>query len=428
MSSSPRVLPGPVPAAQANVARNARLRAIFDVSPFGIAASDPDGHIVESNAAYQRMLGYSGEELRRMRISELSDPDAFAENAQVFGEMIAGLRDQYVIEKTYRRRDGATIWARVTAVAVRDEAGALEYSVAMVEDITNRRRMAQALVDSEDRHRSLLESLPLIVYRTDPHPPFRTHYTSPAVRILGITIEEWLRSESPWIDRLHPEDRDRVLAESETAKRERHKFVSEYRMIAADGSTRWFHDVGDFLYDDSGPTAWQGIMLDITERKQAELALKHSEELFRSLTEQTVELISIVSADGRFGYISPTVERLLGWKAAELGGRNMRELIHPDDFAKVESVFANVGAVPGRSMLMTARVRHSNGTWRVIEGSATNLLDHPVVRGFVCNARDITDRVSLEEQLRHSQKMDAVGKLAGGIAHDFNNLLTVIIG
>ena len=540
----------PVRPGEANNARNARLRAIFDVSPFGIAASDPDGYIVESNAAYQRMLGYSAEELRSMRFADLSEPTAFAENARVFGEMVAGLRDQYTVEKTYLRKDGTTLWARVTARAVRDERGALEYSVAMVEDISDRRRMAQALADSEERHRTLLESLPLIVYRCDPEPPFATHYVSPAVRILGYSLDEWLRSDSAWVDSIHPGDRQRVIDETDAARRERRKFVCEYRMIARDGNVRWFHDYGEFLYDDHGPTAWQGLMLDITERKQAELALKQSEELFRSVTEHTAELISIFSMDGRFSYVSPSVERILGWSASELIGRNIADIVHPADFAMVGTRIGGVVEGRGEGTLMTARVRHRDGSWRVLEGSATNLLDHPVVRGIVSNARDVTARVAaeegirfqahlldtveqavvaldvegrirywnrsaerllgwtaieaigqryidfvlheptaadsaffsrvigsragqarertmrrkdrstftagatasplldaagkvegvvtvfndittrlqLEDQLRQSQKMDAVGKLAGGIAHDFNNLLTVIIG
>src|SRR5262245_18478629 len=231
----------PVRPGEANDARNARLRAIFDVSPFGIAASDPDGYIVESNAAYQRMLGYSAEELRHMRFADLSDPTAFAENARVFDEMVAGLREEYTVEKTYLRKDGTTLWARVTARAVRDESGALEYSVAMVEDITDRRRMAQALVDSEERHRSLLETLPLIVYRADPEPPYTPRYGSPAVRALGHTLDEWLRSDSAWANAIHPEDRERVIAETNAAKRDRRKFLLEYRMIARDGTVRWFH-------------------------------------------------------------------------------------------------------------------------------------------------------------------------------------------
>ena len=526
------------------------MRAIVESSPFGIAASDRNGFLIESNPAYQRMLGYTAAELRRIRFTDLSDPEAAAENLRVFAEMVAGTRDGYVLEKAYRRKDGTLVWARVSATAVRDARGELEYSVAMVEDITERRRMERALIESEERHRSLLESLPLIVYRADPRPPFSTHYVSPAVHLLGYSLDEWLRSDSMWVDSIHPEDRARVIAECDAARAERRAFRSEYRMITRDGSVRWFHDHGDFLYDDAGPVAWQGIMLDVTERKQAELALRHSEELFRSLTEQTAELIAILSADGRFSYVSPSVEHILGWSADELTGRTLAEFVHPHDLDTATGNMARIVSRSGESSLVRVRVRHRDGAWRVLEGSGTNLLDHPVVQGIVTNAHDVTARVAaedglrfqahlldtveqgvvaidaagrilywnrgaermlgwpaseivgqdyrslmlespgeedgsyfanvlsgaggssrertlrrrdgstfvasgsaspligasgavngmvgvfsditakrqLEDQLRQSQKMDAVGKLAGGIAHDFNNLLTVIIG
>src|SRR4051812_1450042 len=116
MSPSPRPMPLsfraiPLRPGEANAARTARFRVIFDVSPIGIAASDPDGYIVDSNPAYQRLLGYSGDELRGLRIADLSEPAAFVENARVFAEMVSGARDQYVLEKAYRRKDGQTIWA-----------------------------------------------------------------------------------------------------------------------------------------------------------------------------------------------------------------------------------------------------------------------------------------------------------------------------
>ena len=115
----------------------------------------------------------------------------------------------------------------------------------MVEDITERRQLTQALHDSEERHREILEALPVIVYRADATPPFGTQYISPGIRLLGRSADEWVGAPSAWRDALHADDRDRVIANAELVRRERRPFDCEYRMIAVDGTELWFHDQGD---------------------------------------------------------------------------------------------------------------------------------------------------------------------------------------
>jgi PAS domain S-box-containing protein len=163
-------------------------------------------------------------------------------------------------------------------------------------------------------------------------------------------------------------------------------------------------------------------------RRQAEEAVRASEERFRALVENSSDALLLIDSEGRVTYLTPSSERHLGWKRDEMVGRSIFDFVHPDDRDLVGQRMADALEHPLRPIIQEIRFQHADGEWRIMEGVAVNRLNDPSVRAIVVNARDVTERRKLEDQLRQSQKMEAVGQLAGGVAHDFNNLLTAILG
>jgi PAS domain S-box-containing protein len=165
---------------------------------------------------------------------------------------------------------------------------------------------------------------------------------------------------------------------------------------------------------------------DVTQERQDARLLEESLQQYRLLADNTADMVSRRTLDHRFQYASPSHTAILGWTPEELIGRTPFELIHPDDLARVRSGPV-VKIAAGSPSSTTFRVRHKDGHYIWIEGLTTPLKDASGVHtGYAVCARDITARRQLEEQLRQSQKMEAMGRMASGVAHDFNNLLTVI--
>ncbi len=201
----------------------------------------------------------------------------------------------------------------------------------------------------------------------------------------------------------------------------------ELDLLRADGTSMPV-EVSASATELAGRPAIVGIFRDMRERRQAADILRRSEERFEYLIQNLSDVITVVAVDGTMVYHSPSIERVTGYRPSDLLGKSLLAFIHPEDVAAVRGALERVTLRVGSAAPPEFRFCHKDGTWVWLESVGNNLLNDVAVGGIVVTSRDVTGRRVLEEQVRQSQKMEAVGRLAGGIAHDFNNLLMVIRG
>ncbi len=248
------------------------------------------------------------------------------------------------------------------------------------------------------QYEELMRSLDGIVWEADAVTLRHTFVSQQAERLLGYAAERWL-TPGFWADHLHPDDRGRVEGLYRQASRQPRKCDLEYRMVAADGRAVWLRDIITVVAEGEGKL--RGIMVDITDQKRAEEALREREGLYRLLDESSNDLIYLLDLDGRVVYASPSAGRRLGHVP-----RDRFEIVHPDDVAPVQACWERV--VGGKSELIAVRVADAAGAWRWLE-AWSSLIDHQGRPHVLAVCRDVTDRKQAEERLRESeQRMRAI--------------------
>jgi len=278
---------------------------------------------------------------------------------------------------------------------------ALERENELQKEISNRKQAEETLRASEERYRKLIDHARDVIFTISTDG--RITSLSPSFEIFtGWSRAEWLgRAFDELVaedDRLRARDQFDQILRGETLRALRlriHTRSGEMSVVEMNISPQ---------FKDGHVVGLLGIARDMTEEQRAEDALRASEKRFRALIENSSDAISLISAEGTILYESPSVHRVLGYSPEELVGRNVFELLHPDDLPEIMPVFSQILQQPDQVVTAGARYRHKDGSWLWIEGTGKNLIAEPGVQAIVVNYRDITAREQAEDALRKAQE------------------------
>ncbi|MBL9031678.1 MAG: PAS domain S-box protein [Phycisphaerae bacterium] len=404
-----------------------RYRQIFFTNPAPKWVIDVEtGAILEANQAAADFYGVPLDRLKRMTVFEVNT----APRERVRAALDEAAAGKSRFEFTHRAGSGEIRDVEVYTGPFDDKGRRCVMSI--IHDVTDRRRAEESLRLSERRYRAMSElSTDFAMHATlAPDLTMRITWTVGSFESLtGRTVDQ-VNVGTGWAESLHLEDVPRAgdhLRDILEGKR----VDGEFRLVRPDGGVRWIHAASKPEIDErtGAVTGFYSAVRDITDRRLATEALERSERELRTLLERMP--IGWVAFDDqlRFVDLNPTAERIFGRTREELIGRSAMDTIVPDE-AKPQVVKILERLQSGDMAAHSTNENVTKDGRRVIcRWSNTPLKDEQGrYTGVLSMVEDVTNEHRLEQELRQSQKMDAVGQLASGIAHDFSNLLSAIFG
>lgn len=349
----------------------------------------------------ERLLGFTAAEW-------MSDPALWSrcahpdDRASILERWVdaAGRGETFMGEYRLRTADGRWIWVRDEAVPVATGSRGRPIYQGVMFDITQQKH-------AEQRYRRLVSELPVVTYLTDGMDPNGDHpmpYVSPGIeQLTGRPAAEWMTRPQTWAEMIHPDDRSRVLELDRDTDRSGERFEVEYRFLRDNGEVVWVRDTAVLVDRDGAWPVWQGVIEDITARRQTETRLREAEERFRALVEQIPALTYIEDPSGNLLYMSPQVETLLGFRVDEYdsGPTSWRDQLHPEDR---DRVLASDAAVDTDQWVEEYRTIAKDGRIVWVHNEAVLLRDdegHP--RFWLGVIVDTTEHMEAEERLRVAQ-------------------------
>jgi PAS domain S-box-containing protein len=374
-----------------------RLKAIFYHEPDCVSVISLDGLVVDLNPAGFSLLKGSHEELIGRDFFE-SVMDADQEKCRVAHQKVCAGADQ-TLQFRLHSLDVQLHWVEANIVPLRNKQGNIYATLSVIRNISEKKWVEEQLKKQEERIERT-KRMARIGYWDYDYDKGQAHSTDSLYDIYGLDRSSYKEiTPDLFLSIVHPEDKERVIASLLSITVE-HIVEGEHRIIRPDGKVIYVHHSCNTVFDDNGNrVSTSGAVQDITERKEAELALLISEQKFKSLVQNGSDLIVIMDEAGHFTYVSPTARAISGYGPEDLLHKNVFDFIHPDDHELVKGELNSVIGSFNTGKATPHRFLSATGEWMWLESKGVNLIHDSNIRGIIINARNITDRIQLQERL-----------------------------
>ncbi|MFH1629403.1 MAG: PAS domain S-box protein [Pseudomonadota bacterium] len=403
-----------------------RYRGFFENSTDFVYTLDLKGNFTDVNKAAESLTGYTKKELIGMNYRDYAAADSHEKIFQAFRRIFEEgepLQD-FPFEVTVK--DGAKKYFETSVGPLRKGRKIIGFHGSS-RDITHRVHSEQALRQSEERYRTILDSIEEAYFEVDIVGNF-TFFNDSMSKILGYSNDELARMNNR--DYMPPESSEKIydlFNQIYNTGNPIKKVV--YEIIRKDGG-HGFHELSaSLMKDQTGrPIGFRGIAHDITDLKKAQDALRESEEKYRNILESIEDGYYELDIAGNFTFCNDSTCRILGWPNNELMGMNNREYMDQETAKNVYQKYNRVYTTGKTDKELQYELTRKDGAKIYVDASVSLMKDaedQPI--GFRGIVRDITERKELEAHLQRAQKMEAIGTLAGGVAHDLNNILSGLV-
>ncbi len=395
-------------------------KKILEASIDGFCVISLDGRLLNVNPAVCDITGYSKEELLKMRIEDL-EVDETAEQTKQHAEKVLQIGyDRF--ERKHRRKDGKIINVEVSTQVYDSEQGKFFFS--FFRDITDRKQAEEALRESEERLLLAMSAADMGTWRWNPETNQDTRDAS-FNRILGLEAKESTQSVEDFFQRVHPHDRKMVKQKVQRALRDHQTYLSEFRIIHPDGAVRWLRDRGELLFGENDQVLYMtGAVMDITEHKENEEALRESEERYKTLFQNAAEGVIVADLETKkFKYANPAICKMLGYTEKELLQLGVND-IHPGE--NLPHVFSEFEAQARGEKTLAPELPclRKDGTVIYADVNAASVM----IDGRKCNVgffTDITERKQAEEEIRKFRTIAEKANYGVAISDIDGNLIYV---
>ena len=386
-----------------------QYRSVYNQVAIGLANAGLEGEFINVNPRFCEMLGYSREELLGKTVWEITHPDDREKISPAVYSLFNKEIPYFFQEKRYLRKDGSCFWANTGVSLVLDATGNPKHTLAVITNISERKQAEEALQDSEKRFRNMAANVPGAILQYVLHPDLSDAviYMSPGCYDLWeVKAEDVIEDAQILWEMIHPDDKIPMYESIMRSAKTLEPWFWQWRIITPSGKTTWLEAAGSPQLQENGDIVWDTLIIDVSDRKSAELALEESENRYRKVVEAQTDFILRSLPDTTITFANQSLCQVLGVTTEEIIGRKWSDFANPDDLEKYVSQNLVELSLAKPRFLVENRDQRANGKIGWTQWLNEGIFDESgQLREIQSVGRDITQLKKTEEALRTSQEL-----------------------